>query len=163
MAKILLVQYAPTKNTKDLAAAVAAAKDYPELIAANFIRINPLDPDLTHFNDCAGVVLGTPANFGYMSGALKHFFDLVFPIAGGELTENGTPANRPQNRIPYSYWVHGRYDTTGASRAITSIATGLGWRLVSKPLEILGEVTSENLTQATELAGTVAAVGLETS
>jgi len=70
-----------------------------------------------------GYVLGTPANLGYMSGALKHFFDLVY-----------YPCLDETARRPYGVYVHGNEDTTGALLAIEKIVTGLKWRRVGAVL-----------------------------
>ena len=54
-----------------------------------------------------GYLLGTPANIGWMSGALKHFFDQVY-----------SPCLDATRGRPFGYYVHGGNDTTGAVRAI---------------------------------------------
>ena len=68
-------------------------------------------------------MLGTPANIGYMSGALKHFFDGIY-----------YPCLEATRRRPYGLYVHGGMDTTGAVRAVESITTGLQWRAVRPPV-----------------------------
>ena len=70
-----------------------------------------------------GYLLGTPANIGYMSGALKHFFDGIY-----------YPCLEATRRRPYGLYVHGASDTGGAVRAVESIATGLQWRKVRPPV-----------------------------
>lgn len=108
------------------------------------------------------LVLGTPANFGYMSGALKHFFDGSFLTLGGALDEHGGSAVPARgNRMPYGLWVHGRYDLTGAVRSVTSLTQALGWRAVAPVLEVLGEVTEEHAGAAYDLGATLAALTLE--
>src|SRR6266545_7499544 len=66
--------------------------------------------------DADGYLLGTPANLGYMSGALKHFFDQIY-----------YPCLDATVRRPYGLYIHGNSDTTGAVRAVEAIATGLQW------------------------------------
>lgn len=105
-----------------------------------------------------GFVLLTPANFGYMSGALKHFFDSIFLQAGGALTADGSAAEAPSGRKPYGLLVHGRYDTTGAVRSVQGIVGALGWRQAAGVVEILGDVDEEARDAAYELGGTIAAV-----
>src|SRR5438046_9247818 len=65
-----------------------------------------------------GYLLGTPANLGYMSGALKHFFDQIY-----------YPCLESTVARPYGVYVHGNNDTTGALRAIETVTTGLQWRV----------------------------------
>ncbi len=93
-----------------------------------------------------GYLLGTPANLGYMSGALKHFFDQIYYPCLEET------ANRP-----YALWVHGNNDTTGAVRAVESITSGLKWRRVRDPLSVIGEVTQRDRDACWELGAAVAA------
>ncbi|SMX77811.1 NADPH-dependent FMN reductase [Brevibacterium sp. 239c] len=93
-----------------------------------------------------GIVLGTTANFGYISGALKHFFDTTYDAV-----------REPTAGRPFSYWIHGGFDTTGAETAMKQITTGLGWKLAFDPLIVTGTVADEHLSSATELAATVAA------
>src|SRR5512132_1244162 len=64
-----------------------------------------------------GYLLGTPANLGYMSGALKHFLDQIY-----------YPCLEATMRRPYGLYVHGDSDTAGAVRAVEAITRGLGWR-----------------------------------
>src|SRR5690242_21759698 len=77
------------------------------------------------------VLLGTPANLGYMSGALKHFFDTVY-----------YPCLEAKVGLPYAVYVHGQNDTAGAVRSIEKATTGMKWRLVAQPVLVLGEPTA---------------------
>src|SRR3712207_9395811 len=68
-----------------------------------------------------GVLLGTPANIGYMSGALKHFFDTVY-----------YPCLDATVGLPYGVYVHGNDDTAGALRSIERITGALRWKKVAE-------------------------------
>src|SRR5699024_3066379 len=109
-----------------------------------------------------GYLLGTPANFGYMSGALKHFFDSTFLQVGGALDDSGGagdgPGAGPTAKRPFGLGVHGRYDLTGAVRAVTSIVQALDWRQAYDIVEVLGDVDDAAKERATELGGTLAAL-----
>ena len=95
-----------------------------------------------------GYLLGTPANIGYMSGALKHFFDGIY-----------YPCLEATRGRPYALYVHGSSDTTGAVRAVESIATGLSWRRARPPLSVIGPPSAADLENCWEL-GAVLAAGL---
>ncbi|MGI8761029.1 MAG: flavodoxin family protein [Jatrophihabitantaceae bacterium] len=93
-----------------------------------------------------GFVLGTPANIGYLSGAMKHFFDTVY-----------YPCLRAKVGAPYGLYVHGNLDTTGAVRAAESITKAMGWRRVHEPVIVTGAPGKSDLEAAWDLAATVAA------
>jgi NAD(P)H-dependent FMN reductase len=93
-----------------------------------------------------GYLLGTPANLGYMSGALKHFFDQIY-----------YPCLDATARRPYGLYVHGNSDTTGAVRAIEAIARGLQWRRAQAPVTVLGDPGREDLQACWELGAAMAA------
>lgn len=93
-----------------------------------------------------GYLLGTPANFGYMSGALKHFFDLVY-----------YPCLDATRGRPYGLFVHGNEDLAGAVRAVETIATGLGWVRAQRPVEVLGRPSRQDLDACWELGAALAA------
>lgn len=113
-----------------------------------------------------GYVLGTTANFGYMSGALKHFFDSTFLAVGGALDDSGgvsagsttgQQAGETAGR-PYGLWLHGRYDLTGATRSVQSIVGALGWKQSYDVLGVLGDVDAPAREAAYELGATIAAL-----
>jgi multimeric flavodoxin WrbA len=93
-----------------------------------------------------GYLLGTPANLGYMSGALKHFFDQIY-----------YPCLEATIARPYGVYVHGNSDTTGALRAIEMVTTGLQWKLAQAPVTVVGEPTRADLDACWELGAAVAA------
>ena len=70
-----------------------------------------------------GYLLGTPANLGYMSGALKHFFDQIYyPCLDATIGR------------PYGVYVHGNSDTDGAQRRSRRCHDRAAWRLAAKPV-----------------------------
>jgi NAD(P)H-dependent FMN reductase len=93
-----------------------------------------------------GYLLGTPANLGYMSGALKHFFDQIY-----------YPCLEATIGRPFGVYVHGNNDTTGALRAIEIATTGLRWREVQAPISVIGSPTRADLEACWELGAAVAA------
>ncbi len=92
------------------------------------------------------VLLGTPANLGYMSGAVKHFFDVVY-----------YPCLEAKVGLPYAVYVHGQNDTTGAVTSIEKATTGMKWRQVAAPVLVVGEPTAADREAVTELGATLAA------
>ena len=93
-----------------------------------------------------GFLLGTPANIGYMSGAMKYFFDNVY-----------YPCLTAKTGAPYGAYVHGNNDTGGAIRAIESIAKGMGWQRVHDTVTVIGAPDKAATEAVWELAATVAA------
>jgi multimeric flavodoxin WrbA len=93
-----------------------------------------------------GFLLGTPVNIGYLSGALKHFFDGIY-----------YPTLTAKPGAPYGLWVHGNSDTQGAVRAAESITRALGWRKAHDVVEITGPVDAAVREACFDLGATVAA------
>ncbi|MGZ5366754.1 flavodoxin family protein [Aeromicrobium sp.] len=147
MARLLVVHHSPTPNVQALTDAVLAGAGDEAIEGVEVVVRQALDATIEDVLAADGYLLGTTANFGYISGALKHFFDSTYD-----------DVREPTAKRPFSYWIHGGHDTTGAERAMQSITTGLGWTLVADPLTFTGEVTEVRLESATELGGTVAAL-----
>lgn len=93
-----------------------------------------------------GFLLGTPANLGYMSGAMKYFFDNIY-----------YPCLDATTGCPYGLFVHGNSDTSGTVRGLESITTGLGWEKVAAPVTVTGDPDKTALESCWELGATVAA------
>jgi NAD(P)H-dependent FMN reductase len=92
-----------------------------------------------------GVILGTPANIGYMSGAMKHFLDQVY-----------YPCLEVSVGLPYGIYVHGNDDTSGAIRAIHKIAGGMQWKQVAADVSLVGAPDKSGLESCAELGALVA-------
>ena len=158
MARLLIVHHAPTPTVRSLAdAAVAGAHD--DAIEGVEVLVRPaLEASAADGLDADGYLLGTPANFGYMSGALKHFFDTIFLEAGGALSDDGSAGAAGGGKRPWGLWVHGRYDTTGPVRSVQSIVGALPWRQAAEVLEVVGDVEDRHREAAYDLGGTLAAL-----
>jgi multimeric flavodoxin WrbA len=128
-----------------LEAVLAGTRD--EVIEGVEIVVRPaLSATALDVLDADGYLLGTPANIGYISGALKHFFDTVYyPVLD-------TTKDRP-----YAAYVHGNLGTEGATKAIETITTGLGWKPVSKVVTVEGAPGREDRDALYELGATLAA------
>jgi NAD(P)H-dependent FMN reductase len=146
MPRLLVVHHTPSPNLQALLEAVregAALVDDVDLVVRPALSAGAADVLAAD-----GVVLGTPANIGYMSGALKHFFDTVY-----------YPCLDATVGLPYSVYVHGGDDTAGALSGIQKITGALRWKQVAAPLSLTGPPGPADLEACRELAATVA-VGL---
>lgn len=161
MPQLLVVHHSPTVTLERLTEAVlTGASD--EAIDGVAVVVRPaLDVTADDVEGADGFLLGTSANFGYMSGALKHFFDSHFLQMGGALSDDGSASGGSGGKKPYGLWVHGRYDTHGAVRSVQSIVGALPWTQSAAVLEVLGEVGDDDLESARELGGTIAALLME--
>jgi NAD(P)H-dependent FMN reductase len=92
-----------------------------------------------------GYLLGTPANLGYMSGALKHFFDQIY-----------YPCLDATGGRAFGLYVHGNNDTTGAERAVEKITTGLRWRQAHEHVRVIGTPERDDIDACWELGAAVA-------
>jgi multimeric flavodoxin WrbA len=146
MARLLIVHHTPSPPTHALlTAAVDGARD-PAIEGVEVVVRPALAATVVDVLEADGYLLGTPANLGYMSGALKHFFDTIY-----------YPCLDATAGRPYGVWVHGNDDTGGAVAAIERIVTGLRWTAVAPPLQLVGAPDRAALDAAHELGATAAA------
>lgn len=165
MARLLLVHHSPTASLRALTEAVRAGAHDDSIEDVEVVTLEALafargEAGASDLLEADGYVLGSTANFGYMSGALKHVFDSTFLEIGGSLADDGsgTDTTGGTSRRPFGLYVHGRYDTTGAVRSILSITGALGWVQGYDVLEAMGSLTEADTESAYELGGTIAAL-----
>lgn len=160
MARLLIVHHSPTRSTRALLEAATAGAGDDAIEGVEVVVRPALEATAGEVLAADGYLLGSPVNFGYMSGALKHFFDTTFLQVGGALDAGGGAGESEgaTKGRPYGLWMHGRYDLTGGVRAVQSIVGALGWRLSYDVLEVLGDVGDEEQRAAYELGATIAAL-----
>ena len=146
MATLLIVRHTPSPALQEMFEAAARGARTDEIDGVDVVVRPALTAGAADVLNADGMVLGTPANLGYMSGALKHFFDGIY-----------YPCLEATRRRPFGLYVHGGMDTTGAVRAVESITTGLQWRAVRPPVVVTGPPGRADLEACWELGALVAA------
>ncbi|MCV7278530.1 flavodoxin family protein [Mycolicibacterium flavescens] len=150
MSRLLVVHHTPSPGTREVLEAVLAGARDPDVTGVEVVVRPALAATLPDMLDADGYLFGTTANFGYMSGALKHFFDTVY-----------YPSLDHVAGRPYGLWVHGNNDTVGAVKAVEKLATGLALTKAADVLDVVGGVDSGVRDRAYELGGTLAATLME--
>jgi NAD(P)H-dependent FMN reductase len=146
MARLLVVHHTTSPRLHAMFEAVMSGATNPAIEGVTVVARPALVATAIDVLEADGYLLGTPANIGYMSGALKHFFDQVY-----------YPCLNATVRRPYGLYVHGNSDTAGAVRAVEAITHGLGWRRAQAPVTVLGDPTREDLEACWELGAAIAA------
>ncbi len=151
MKHLTIIYHSQSGNTQQLAEAVAAgareeaAGAGGEQLLTVSIK-TAFNAGLEDLLSADGLLFGTPENFGYMSGALKDFFDRTY-----------YPAEPHQINLPYGVFISAGNDGSGAVREIERIAKGYPLRRVAEPLIAKGEVSQQHLQQCRELGLSMAA------
>jgi NAD(P)H-dependent FMN reductase len=146
MPRLLIVHHTPSPSTQALFEAVLAGATHPDVEGVEVVRRAALAATVPDVLEADGYLLGTPANLGSMSGALKHFFDTVY-----------YPCLDSTRGRPFGYWIHGNSDTSGTERQLLAITTGLAWVKAADPVVTTGDPDKQTLDACTELGCTLAA------
>ena len=128
-----------------LEAVVAGATD-PEIVGVEVQRRPALTVSPVEMLEADGYLLGSPVNLGYISGALKHAFDVSY-----------YPLLDSSRGRPFGLWLHGNEGTEGAERAVTGITAGLGWVRAAEYVVVSGKPSKADLEACRNLGATVAA------
>ena len=96
-----------------------------------------------------GIIFGTPVNFGYMSGALKDFFDRNYYELEGKV-----------EAVPYAIFVSASTDGAGAVESIRRICRGLNLKEVQEPLVLTKKLSQSDQHRLREFGMTMA-VGID--
>ena len=149
MKHLLIVYHSQSGNTERMARCALQGARHPDIeaIEVRLRRAHQAGPADLLWAD--GLLIGTPENFGYISGAMKDFLDRTFYRVEGKL-----------NPMPYGLFVSCGNDGRGAVRAIERIAPGYPLVAVQEPIIARGELTAQDL-QACEELGMLLAAGLE--
>ncbi|MFC0315217.1 flavodoxin family protein [Gordonia phosphorivorans] len=146
MARLLIVHHTPSPHCQAMFEAVIAGATDPDIEGVEVVRRAALSVSATDFLEADGYLLGTPANLGYISGALKHAFDVSYYQI----------LDSTRGR-PFGLYLHSNEGGEGAVRAVDSITTGLGWTKAAEYLIVSNKPSADDLRACTELGATIAA------
>lgn len=146
MSTLLVVHHTPSPVTREILEAVLGGARDPEITGVDVQVVPALGAGVPDVLGADGYLFGTPANFGYMSGALKHFFDTVY-----------YPCLDAVAGRPWGCWTHGGDDTSGAVRSVQKLAGGMGLVAVAEPLSLTGAPDAAARAACHELGAVVAA------
>jgi hypothetical protein len=147
MARLLVVFHSRSGRTRHLLdSALAGARMALEQGDTELVVKHAFDAGPEDLAGAEAVLISTPANFGYMSGAMKDFFERVYH-----------PCLEVTVGMPYTMIVKGDTDIDGAAASVERIATGMRWRLVLPPVLVVGEASPEQVDAAYELGASLGA------
>ncbi len=146
---LLIVYHTQSGTTSRMADAVIAGATSDNVEGVNVRVKSALEADAEDLLWSDAFILGTPENFGYMSGALKYFLDRVYYACENKI-----------NAKPFALFIRAGNDGSGAISSIRRILTGLAVREVQEPVLIAGDFDESRLAECEELGLTLAA-GLE--
>jgi flavorubredoxin len=146
MPRLLIVHHTTSPSLHSMFDAAHAGATDRSITGVEIVARPALAATAIDVLDADGYLLGTPANLGYMSGALKHFFDQIY-----------YPCLDATVGRPFAVYLHGNNDTGGASKGIDVITTGLRWRRAQAPVEVVGEPSRDDLAACRELGAALAA------
>lgn len=146
---LLIIGHVPSENTRRLRQAVAEGASSDEIKGVDVRTLSPFDAGPDDVLVTNAIILGTTENLGYMSGALKDFFDRCY-----------YPCLEKTQGLPYCVYIRAGHDGTGTRRGIETIVTGLRWRAVQEPLICRGSWQEGFVEDCRELGAAMAA-GLE--
>ena len=147
MPRLLIVHHTPSPATHTLFEAARTGATDPQIAGVDVVVRPALTAGAVDVLSSDGYLLGTPANLGYISGALKHFFDQIY-----------YPCLTATVGRPFGLYVHGNDDTAGAIRAVETITTGLRWRAAQRPVSVLGEPRQQDVDACWELGAALSAL-----
>lgn len=146
MARLLIVHHTPSPHCQEMFEAVLAGATDPEIEGVEVLRRPALSVSPVEMLEADGYLLGSPVNLGYMSGALKHAFDVCY-----------YPCLDTTRGRPFGLYLHGNEGTEGAEHGITSITGGLGWVKTAEYVVVSGKPSKGDLDACWNLGATVAA------
>lgn len=147
--KLLIVAHAPSPNTRVLLDAVMRGAQHEDIEGVEVRHVPPLQAGPEDVLQANGIILGTTENFGYMSGALKDFFDRSY-----------YPCLEHTEALPYALYIRAGNDGAGTRNAVERICTGLRWKPIQEPLICRGPFHESFIPSCEEL-GMLMAAGLE--
>ncbi|GEE02529.1 flavodoxin [Gordonia spumicola] len=146
MARLLIVHHTPSPHCQAMFESVIAGATDPEIDGVDVVRRAALSVSASDFLDADGYILGTPVNLGYISGALKHAFDVAYYQI----------LDSTRGR-PFGLYLHGNEGAEGAVTAVDRITTGLGWDKAHEYVIASNKPDKVDLDACWELGATVAA------
>lgn len=146
---LLIVAHVPSPNTRRLFEALVAGANSPDITGVEVNAKTPFETNVDDVMRADGIILGTTENLGYMSGALKDFFDRIY-----------YPCLEKKQGTPYALYIRAGHDGTGTRRGVETIVTGLRWKAVQEPLIMRGDWQDSFIEPCEEL-GMAMAAGLE--
>jgi len=147
---LLLVHHTPSPYCQEMFEAVLSGATDPEIEGVDVLRRAALTCSAADMLGADGYLLGTPANLGYISGALKHAFDVCY-----------YPCLDSTRGRPFGLYLHGNEGTEGAERAVAAITNGLGWEQAAQTVVVSGKPDKTGLEACWNLGATVAAQLME--
>jgi multimeric flavodoxin WrbA len=146
---LLIVYHSRSGTTRRIAEAVIKGARHPDIANIDVRVRDALEatPDDLLWAD--GLILGTPENFGYMSGAMKYFLDRIY-----------YPCEDKVTGLPYALFIRAGNDGSGAADSVNRILSGLKVKQIHEPLLMVGEFDASRLSEFEEL-GMLMAAGLE--
>lgn len=144
MKRLLIVYHSQSGGTQRLCDAVLEGVRTVDDITWQCKRA--FDANADDLRAADGLIIGTPENFGYMSGAIKDFFDRTFYQCEHDLEGR-----------PYGVFVNAGNDGAGAVFNIDRILAGLRMKKVIEPVIARKEINEGALAQCRELGATLAA------
>jgi multimeric flavodoxin WrbA len=145
---LLIVHHTQSGSTKKMTDAIINGAKQENIIIRSRSALKANSEDLLWAD---GLLLGTPENFGYMSGAMKHFLDEVFYDCLEKV-----------NGLPYAIYIKAGNDGTGAKNSIEKILSGLSLKKIQDPVIAIGSLTESVIKECEEL-GQLMAMGLKES